>query len=138
LTKVAEVTGKALRELASQVVFPVFEFITPEIYDFDVEVLDAEPIYHLLNYNGRGSKDTAANRREVRNEWGHLRNEEKFKGNPLYQLDEYPYASTWQGGEGAYGRMVPTWENGIQGIMLSCFYRGKYWGHPFIVLPIPL
>jgi hypothetical protein len=57
-----------------------------------------------------------------------------------YQLDEYPYASTEQGGFEALAAPVFWIENSFQGTTLGAFYgslvvRRKRW---FLVLPIPV
>jgi len=39
------------------------------------------------------------------------------------QWDEYPYASTYEGGAGASVRAVPAPENALQGGLLSAFYK---------------
>ena len=46
-----------------------------------------------------------------------------------YNCDEYPFASTFQGGRGAVVRLVPIRENSIQGGMISAFYRRSRIGH---------
>ena len=46
-----------------------------------------------------------------------------------YSCDEYPFASTFQGGRGAVVRLVPIRENSIQGGMISAFYRRSRIGH---------
>lgn len=42
---------------------------------------------------------------------------------PRMQWDEYPFASTYEGGYGAYMMAVPQKENQYQGQILSKFYR---------------
>ena len=42
---------------------------------------------------------------------------------PGYNCDEYPFASTAQGGRGAVVRNVPIRQNSIQGGLLAVFYR---------------
>jgi hypothetical protein len=42
-----------------------------------------------------------------------------------YQCDEYPFASTYQGGVGASAVLVPELENQTQGGQLSAFYRSN-------------
>ncbi|XP_028407207.1 uncharacterized protein LOC114529590 [Dendronephthya gigantea] len=44
-------------------------------------------------------------------------------GNSTTSCDEYPFASTQQGGAGAFIRLVPRVENSRQGGYLSQFYR---------------
>ena len=46
-----------------------------------------------------------------------------------YNCDEYPFASTFQGGRGAVVRLVPRRENAIQGAVLGNFYRRYRIGH---------
>jgi hypothetical protein len=43
--------------------------------------------------------------------------------------DEYPFASSLQGGAGAVVRLVPIRENSIQGGVLAAFYRRHRIGH---------
>jgi hypothetical protein len=51
--------------------------------------------------------------------------------------DEYPFASTGQGGAGSSTRGVPLWENWLQGGLLSAFYFGMRPGEPFAVVVVP-
>ncbi len=46
-----------------------------------------------------------------------------------HNCDEYPFASTFQGGRGAVVRLVPIRENSIQGALLGAFYRRNRIGH---------
>ena len=46
-----------------------------------------------------------------------------------YSCDEYPFASSLQGGSGAVVSLVPRRENSIQGAMLTAFYRRNRIGH---------
>ena len=48
---------------------------------------------------------------------------------PGHNCDEYPFASSFQGGRGSVTRMVPRRENSIQGGVLSAFYRRNRIGH---------
>ena len=61
---------------------------------------------------------------------------------PGYQLDEFPYACTVQGGLAgpALAHPAPAWENARQGGLLGAFTRRTLKGtpQPFIVVPIPL
>ncbi len=41
------------------------------------------------------------------------------------ECDEYPFASTYEGGQGASAELVPEQENQIQGGQLSAFYRSN-------------
>jgi len=56
-----------------------------------------------------------------------------------YSLDEFPFASTRQGGAGAQVAQVPVIEQNIQGGMLSSFYQkyGITHGAPFKVIVVP-
>jgi hypothetical protein len=64
-----------------------------------------------------------------------------------YELDEFPFASTQQGGAGllgglpAIGKPVPWLQNRVQGGLLGAFTRWELKGvagAPFLVVPIPL
>jgi hypothetical protein len=75
----------------------------------------------------------AANRANVHLRFGQ-------RNAPLGQdLDEFPYASTAQGGPTAFGKYVPLGENRSEGAMLRIFYRVvfKGLGGPFAVVFIP-
>lgn len=56
-----------------------------------------------------------------------------------YSLDEFPFASSQQGGAGARVAQVPVTEQNIQGGMLSSFYQkyGITHGDPFQVIVVP-
>lgn len=56
-----------------------------------------------------------------------------------YSLDEFPFASSQQGGAGARVVQVPRTEQNIQGGMLSSFYQryGITHGDPFNVIVVP-
>lgn len=54
-----------------------------------------------------------------------------------YQRDEYPYASTFEGGIGALVEYVPSRENSIQGGTLGGLYRKLKQGDAFLVVPVP-
>ncbi len=62
---------------------------------------------------------------------------------PGYQRDEYPYASTFEGGKQPDGSranvmLVPTKENNWQGVMeLRPLYRTLKTGDAFLVIPVP-
>lgn len=53
------------------------------------------------------------------------------------QRDEYPYASTFEGGEGALVAYVPSRENSSQGGQLRALYSNMKQGEAFLVLPVP-
>ena len=82
----------------------------------------------ILTYLGPRNKQTPINRRKACG---------KFKlTTPGGSCDEYPFASTVEGGQGAVVAEVPLKENLIQGGMLSVFYRyrlKKQAGAKFVV-----
>ena len=53
------------------------------------------------------------------------------------ERDEYPYASTREGGAGASIAYVPKGENSLQGGQLSALYSTLQTGDRFLVLPVP-
>ncbi|WP_430898081.1 NucA/NucB deoxyribonuclease domain-containing protein, partial [Paraflavitalea sp. sgz302555] len=53
------------------------------------------------------------------------------------ERDEYPYASTFEGGKGAVVADVPMIEQRIQGGALSALYKTMSQGEAFVVLPVP-
>jgi hypothetical protein len=65
--------------------------------------------------------------------WGHLTTSTNN------WLDEYPFATTAEGGPGAQVMAVPDWEQRIQGTTYSAFlaYNQMDGGEPFIVLVVP-
>jgi YD repeat-containing protein len=122
-------------ELSELPIFPVIKSLGPHVYAFDVAALAANPLWYVLNYLGPNSLQTARNRAIVTGAYGAL----MASAPPGYQLDEFPYASTQQGGVGAIGSPVPALENAIQGGLLSALYRYSLKGipgAPFLVVPI--
>jgi hypothetical protein len=108
----------------------------PEIYRFNVSALNANPRWYVLNYSGPNSPQADKNRTAVEARWG-----SKRAGAPAgYQLDEFPYASTDEGGRGAWGEMVPASENSLQGGLLGAFYwlLRKNNQKTFLVVPVPI
>jgi hypothetical protein len=65
--------------------------------------------------------------------WAHLRTSENNS------LDEYPFATTEEGGPRARVMAVPDWEQSIQGGTYSLFILDNLIvnGDPFIVLVVP-
>lgn len=129
-------TAKQLLRLPK---YLIIKSLTPAIFAFDMSVLATNPSSFLLTYNGVRSPLTKTNRAWVNATYGYLR----ATATPgINQLDEFPYASTAQGGPPlARGCMVPAWENAFQGGTLGAFYRwGKLKGRPgpFMVIPIPI
>jgi|GEM_PF-5865531 len=104
---------------------------------FHFPALQERPDWYVLDYNGPYSSLTVDNRATVGAHYAYLR--------PLapagYHLDEYPFASTAEGGwPSAMGKMVPPLENLAQGGYLSAFYRFQLKGLPlpFLVVPVPI
>ena len=127
----------AVQDVQKLKVFPIIRRLMPDIYAFDTFALEKNPSWYMLTYNGPGNPLTARNRAAVRKNWGY----QMATAQPGDQLDEFPYASTFQGGAGAYGRPVPGLQNALQGGLLGAFYRFALESVPdtsFIVVPIPL
>ena len=59
------------------------------------------------------------------------------RGSEGLERDEYPYASTKEGGAGANVAYVPKGENGKQGADLGFLYKTMDDGDAFLVLPVP-
>jgi RHS repeat-associated protein len=60
------------------------------------------------------------------------------RGGEKLQRDEYPYASTYEGGAGAAVAYVPDSENSRQGILeLAPLYKTLNDGDAFLVVPVP-
>jgi RHS repeat-associated protein len=104
----------------------VYESLTKNIYKHTLDAFrQGKP--EILHY------DADKKRQE-------LRRAISLKGIPTKkdnQRDEYPYASTTEGGSGALVTYVPSRENSIQGGMLGGLYKKINDGDPFLVLPIP-
>jgi len=118
-------------------IYPVIRSMGPAIYALDSAALAANPLWYLLDYNGPLSPVTTSNRTTVFAKWGYL----MATAPSGSQLDEFPYASTAQGGVGAVAAPVPWLQNAVQGGLLSAFYRYSLKsvpGAPFLVVPIPL
>jgi RHS repeat-associated protein len=139
LKDAAKAGRQALNQLKRLQPFFVVKSITPSIFAFDVRALKTTPSWFVLNYNGPNNPATATNRAIVRAKFGALM--ASAPKIPPHQLDEFPYASTWQGGARALGQPVPATENLTQGGYLSVFYRYQLRGtagRPFIVVPVPI
>jgi hypothetical protein len=140
LAEAAQATGQAIDALRrlKLPMFPVIKRVMPDIYAFDVQCLSGRPDWHILVYNGPKSTLTDRNRAYVEKTWGYLR----AIAPADYQLDEFPFASTAQGGLAgpAQGRMVPGHQNAVQGALLGVFYRYSLKSKPlpFLVVPVPI
>lgn len=101
---------------------------TPNIYDHTLRAFrQGQP--PVLHYDG--DQQRAAQRR-------YQATKKLPPRGPLYERDEYPYASTFEGGAGASVEYVPTQENRDQGTKeLRPLYRTMTQGEAFINLPVP-
>jgi RHS repeat-associated protein len=106
----------------------VLEASTPAIYK---HTLDAFRQGHpnVLHYDG--DKKRADQPRYQATKWYPSRAAEGL------QRDEYPYASTFEGGLGAAVAYVPAEENGMQGGELRGLTRMLHQGDAILVVPIP-
>ncbi len=99
---------------------------TPQIYNLTLRAFQSgKP--EVLHY------DSDQDRRDERREQA-LKNTPYIKG---VSRDQYPYASTEEGGEGAIVDYVPKTENNKQGGQLSALYSRLESGDAFLVLPVP-
>ena len=106
----------------------VSESVTPNIYK------------HTLNSFRKGKPDVLHYDSNKENQAE--RRKEAMKGYPArgaegLQRDEYPYASTTEGGKGADVAYVPSKENSSQGGSLGALYKTLKSGDGFLVLPVP-
>lgn len=124
-----KVVKNLLQKLPQLPIFPIVEYVAPNIYAFDVSCLIGNPAWFLLYYMANPFQ-TAKNRA--------IATKGQISG--LFQsIDEFPYASTAQGGLGSKAQPVPAWENFVQGGFLGSFYFWGMYGIPgqFIVVPVP-
>jgi len=104
----------------------VYEEKTPNIYRHTLYAFRmGKP--KILHYDA-DLKRRAKRRKEA------LKN---FPRRPGMSRDEYPYASTFEGGKGALVAYVPPSENSSQGGQLRGMYKNMTTGEPFLVLPVP-
>ena len=135
-------TGMTAAQLYRMPMWPVWARFTPTIYGQTAGYL-AVPVnqrHYVLRFNGFLSPRTIANRLWVKATWGGVVTP-ATKAVGLDSLDEFPYASTRQGGPfgPAVGWPVPLQENLVQGGLLVAFYTYVMRGLPrrFLVVPIP-
>jgi len=122
-------------EIEDLPIFFVFQRITPYIYENDRNAIMRNPLWVALQYVGIGNGNMInANRRAATAGKDYLRTIDRP------HLDEYPFASTFQGGAGASVEAVPELEHQTQRVHLSSFYRTKLHNEPkwFLVVPLPL
>jgi RHS repeat-associated protein len=137
-----------------QPVLPVFEFFVNEVYKTHKMYLGAKKSI-FLHYDGlfdkhplRRAKRFAATE-PVKRRWrASLRENGNYDTtiyDPFYQqVDEFPYASTVEGGLGAAANPVVIWQNKVHGWVLQGFYKLPLWkklpakaGDGFTVILIP-
>jgi RHS repeat-associated protein len=131
MSKAARALGKTIKEMRKLKPYFVFEFATPNIYKFTVSCLLLNPTWYCLTWHANHAW-TVRNRAWVESVYGHLRK-------PGYSIDEFPYASTAEGGwPAARGCPVPWLENCAQGGYLKAFYYGILRKpSKFLVVPVP-
>jgi hypothetical protein len=138
INDVAKALGRTVKQLLKFKLFPIIRRLTPKIFDFNVAALATHPHWFKLYYNGAGNPLTGTNRLWVAATYGIM----MLTAPPGYQLDEFPYACTAQGGwlGPALAHPAPGGENALQGGYLGAFTRWTLKGapQPFIVVPIPL
>jgi RHS repeat-associated protein len=104
----------------------VLQSKTPRIYDHTINAMKkGHPV--ILHYDGNAS------RRDERRAMALKNYPTRSDGTTR---DEYPYASTYEGGIGSLVAYVPAKEQSIQGGQLSAFYSTLEQGEQFFVLPI--
>jgi RHS repeat-associated protein len=104
----------------------VFESVTKNIYKHTLDAFrQGKP--EVLTYDPAGKSQRR---------YQALKNYPS-RGSEGLQRDEYPYASTREGGEGAAVAYVPAAENSTQGGELSTLYSKLNTGDQFLVLPVP-
>ena len=117
-------------------IYLVFEAITPDIYQHTVDSLVIKPIWSVLHYFGPDSIRNRENRQnatsEANSNW-----RSRISGNKT-SPDEFPYASTDQGGWGARVEPVLYSEQVSQRVALSAFYKSRLNNTPghFLVVPM--
>ncbi|MFT3945346.1 MAG: RHS repeat-associated core domain-containing protein [Agriterribacter sp.] len=109
---------------------PVYESITPETYEHTVKA-QKKGYSSLMTRTTPAEK--AINREEALNNSG-------LPTKPGYWRDEYPFASSEEGGyyNGRYASVeyVPAWEQIIQSAQISGLYSYVKIGDKFLVIPI--
>jgi hypothetical protein len=106
----------------------VLEAATPNIYKNTLEALASNPANVILTYNGGG--DAAKS-----NRYQACKKVPACGGNK--SRDEFPYATTMEGGAGAQVDCVPVTEQSIQAVQLKILYKGMTKGDKFLVVCVP-
>ncbi|MGV4413592.1 DUF6443 domain-containing protein [Chryseobacterium sp. T1] len=104
----------------------VYQSVTPSIYQHTLNSFRiGKP--EVLHYDNDKSRQ-AQRRKESTG---------TIPTKPGMQRDEYPYASTFEGGKGANVAYVPSRENSSQGGSLGALYKTMTQGEAFMVIPVP-
>jgi RHS repeat-associated protein len=106
----------------------VYEDETPDIFDHTVDVLKYNPQWYLLQYNGGGDAKERNRKRALRGV--------NYCDDKSTSRDEFPYASTEQGGKNAWVRCVPIDQQNTQSNNLRRLYSTMNKGDWFIVIPV--
>ncbi len=122
----ARIAFEGLKASEASAVHLVFEEFTPTIYEATNDAFKANKPQVLTYDDDKDARD----RRRREATMG-------TQTQPGMQRDEYPYASTEEGGTGAQVTLVPSYENSLQGGQLSLLYRLIEDGDRFLVLPVP-
>lgn len=111
--------------------YPVSKTSTPAIFANTVTALAARPSWFVLTYAGPAPALATTKRTAALAGRG--------RAGPGLSWDEFPYASTLEGGFGSFVAAVPRLENFIQGGTLGAFYRIIMKSTPgkFLVVPVP-
>jgi hypothetical protein len=147
IANIQVIARAAARELARSLrvrmipIFPVFRVLWPSIYAWRTGPTGIG-LPRNLNYAG---PITMAGIPLMRTNNRALARANYFAAGGLpgpiwFDFDEYPYASTFQGGALATGAFVPFGENRSEGAMLGIFYRvalRNIPGSAFLVVDIP-
>jgi hypothetical protein len=126
--------GLTIDEIKDLPIFFVFQSLTHDIYENDLNTIASQPWLAVLQYVGaENSSITDENRKAACAGKDYLRTSKRP------QLDEYPFASTYQGGACSSVVPVSVAEHTIQRVHLSAFYRSKLKGQSgwFLVVPLP-
>jgi hypothetical protein len=132
LRRAARTLKETIKKLLKQKPYFVFEKLTPNIYKFTVSCLTWNPTWYSLTWHANPAQ-TLRNRTWIKSTYGYLRR-------PGYTIDEFPYATTKEGGPPlARGCPVPWLENCAQGGYLRAYYYGilRKPNTKFLVIPVP-
>ena len=122
-----DLTSGTLLSISDIRVHIVYKTLTPNIYNLTVSALETNPLWGVLTWSG--VPEQYAENRSLACPRGSC-----LKGSGL-SCDEFPYASTTQGGILSMTDCVPSRENSIQGGQLSQLYRKMNKGENFVVIP---